>query len=50
MHGRKGAPDRFLTRRLGNVRTEMASNVLAYNIKQMIALVGMKGLLAAIPG
>ena len=39
----------FLTRRLPNVRTEMALNVLAYNIKRMVALVGIKGLMAAIP-
>lgn len=40
----------FLTRRLRNVRTEMALNVLAYNIKRMIALVGVRGLMAVIPG
>ena len=40
----------FLMRRLKNVRTEMALNVLAYNIKRMVALVGIKGLMAAIPG
>lgn len=39
----------FLTRRLGNVGTEMALNVLAYNIKRMISLVGIKGMMAAIP-
>ena len=39
----------FLTRRLPNVRIEMALNVLAYNIKRMVALVGIKGLMAAIP-
>ncbi len=43
-------PCHFLTRRLGGVGTEMALNVLAYNIKRMIALVGVKGLMAAIPG
>jgi hypothetical protein len=32
------------------VRTEMALNVLAYNIKRMIALVGINGLMAAIQG
>lgn len=42
-------PRHFLTRRLRGVRTEMALNVLAYNIKRMIALVGLKGLMAAIP-
>jgi transposase len=43
-------PCHFLTRRLGGVSTEMALNVLAYNIKRMVALVGIKGLMAAIPG
>lgn len=43
-------PCHFLTRRLRGVRTEMALNVLAYNIKRMMALVGTKGLMAAIPG
>jgi hypothetical protein len=38
----------FLTRRLAGVRTEMALNVLAYNIKRMIALVGVKGLMVSI--
>jgi transposase len=42
-------PCHFLTRQLRGVRTEMALNVLAYNIKRMIALVGIKGLMAAIP-
>ncbi|MGB3554537.1 MAG: IS1182 family transposase [Jannaschia sp.] len=40
----------FLTRRLKNVRTEMALNVLAYNIKRMISIIGIRGLLTAIPG
>ena len=40
----------FLTRRLMNVRTEMALNVLAYNMKRMISLIGIRGLMAAIPG
>ncbi|MEM9477723.1 MAG: IS1182 family transposase [Pseudomonadota bacterium] len=39
----------FRMRRLKNVRTEMAFHVLAYNIKRMISLVGVRGLLAAIP-
>ena len=43
-------PCHFLARRLRGVRTEMALNVLAYNIKRMMALVGTKGLMAAIPG
>ena len=37
----------FLTRRLKNVRSEMALNVLAYNIKRMIALLGVKALMRA---
>ena len=40
----------FLTRRLKNVRSEMALNVLAYNIKRMVSLIGIRGLMAAIPG
>lgn len=40
----------FLTRCLKNVRTEMALNVLAYNIKRMVALVGIRRLMEAIPG
>jgi len=43
-------PCHFLTRRLRGVRTEMALNVLAYNIKRMISLIGVKGLMAALPG
>ena len=43
-------PCHFLTRRLRGVRTEMALNVLAYNIKRMIALIGIRGLMTAIPG
>lgn len=38
----------FLTRRLKNVRTEMALNVLAYNIKRMVALIGIRRLMAGI--
>jgi hypothetical protein len=37
----------FLTRRLRNVKTEIALNVLAYNIKRMVALIGIQGLMAA---
>ncbi len=40
----------FLTRRLKNVRSEMALNVLAYNIKRMVALIGIRRLMQAIPG
>lgn len=43
-------PCHFPTQRLRGVRTEMARNVLAYNIKRMVALVVIKGLMAAIPG
>ena len=38
----------FLTRRLKNVRTEMALNVLAYNIKRVISLIGIRRLMKAI--
>jgi len=37
----------FLMRRLGKVSTEMALNVLAYNIKRVIAIVGVGALLEA---
>jgi hypothetical protein len=40
----------FLMRRLRNVRSEMALNVLAYNIKRMVALVGIRGLMRAMQG
>ena len=40
----------FLTRRLKNVRSEMALNVLAYNIKRMVALIGVRGLMQAMRG
>ena len=40
----------FLTRRLKNVRTEMALHVLAYNIKRVISLIGIRRLMEAIPG
>jgi hypothetical protein len=43
-------PCHFLTQRLLGVRTEMSLNVLAYNIKRMIALVGIRRLIATIPG
>lgn len=38
----------FLTRRLRNVKTEIALNVLAYNIMRMVALIGIRGLMAAV--
>ncbi len=37
----------FLTRRFPNVRAEMALNVLAYNIKRMINMVGIPALIGA---
>ena len=40
----------FLTRGLRNVRSEMALNVLAYNIKRMVALLGVGGLMRAMQG
>ena len=39
----------FLTRRLRRVGTEIAPHVLAYNIKRMIALIGIRRLMQAIP-
>ena len=38
----------FLTKRLPKVATEMALNVLAYNIKRVMALIGVAGLLEAL--
>ena len=35
----------FLMRRLRNVRTEMALNVLAYNIKRMVNMIGIRKLM-----
>ena len=37
----------FLTRRLRNVKTEITLNVLACNIRRMVALIGIRGLMAA---
>jgi hypothetical protein len=37
----------FLCTTLPKVATEMALNVLAYNMKRVIAIVGVKSLLAA---
>lgn len=37
----------FLTKTLPNVRTEMSLNVLAYNIKRMLSIMGTKGLIEA---
>ena len=41
-------PSHFLTRGLKNVGTEMALNVLAYNIKRMINMIGIGPLMRAI--
>jgi hypothetical protein len=38
----------FQMRRLGNVRTEMALHVLAYNIKRMLSMIGVRGLMKAL--
>jgi len=40
----------FLMKTLDNVRTEMSLNVLAYNLRRMISLVGVKDLIKAIQG
>ena len=38
----------FLTRTLDKVRTEMSLHVLAYNIKRVIAIIGVEPLIAAV--
>jgi hypothetical protein len=38
----------FLTRTLPRVSTEMSLHVLAYNLKRMMSILGIKGLLKAI--
>jgi hypothetical protein len=38
----------FQMRRLQNVRTEMALHVLAYNIKRMLSMIGVRGLMKAL--
>ena len=38
----------FLTRTLDKVRTEMSLHVLAYNIKRVIAIIGVGPLMAAL--
>ena len=38
----------FLMKRLKNVRTEMALHVLAYNMKRVIRILGVGGLMEAI--
>jgi hypothetical protein len=37
----------FLTKRLENVNTEMSLNVLAYNLRRMISILGSKNLITA---
>ena len=37
----------FLTKRLRNVRTEMSLHVLAYNMKRVIAILGVRNLMQA---
>ncbi len=38
----------FLMKRLKNVRTEMALNVLAYNLTRVMNIIGIRPLMAAI--
>ncbi len=38
----------FLMKRLRNVRTEMALNVLAYNLTRVMNIIGIRPLMAAI--
>jgi len=38
----------FKTRRLKNVASEMSLQVLAYNLKRVIAILGVRPLIAAI--
>jgi hypothetical protein len=38
----------FLTRTLDKLRTEMSLHVLAYNLKRMIRIFGVRPLMAAI--
>ncbi|CTQ49453.1 hypothetical protein JDO7802_01467 [Jannaschia donghaensis] len=40
----------FQIRRLKGVRTEMALQILAYDIKRMLLLMGTRGLMAALSG
>ena len=39
----------FLMKRLPKVATEMALNVLAYNMKRVMPIIGVGGLMAAMP-
>jgi hypothetical protein len=38
----------FLTRRLRNVGTEMSLHVLAYNMKRVVAILGIAGVMKAV--
>ena len=38
----------FLTRRLGNVSTEMSLNVLAYNLKRVLQILGYQQTMKAV--
>ncbi|WP_425535481.1 hypothetical protein, partial [Pseudomonas syringae] len=38
----------FLTRRLGGVSTEMSLNVLAYNLKRVMNILGTQNLVKAL--
>jgi len=38
----------FLTKRLENVKTEMSLSVLAYNIRRMISMMGVRKLIGVI--
>ena len=38
----------FLTRRLAGVSTEMSLNVLAYNLKRVMKILGAQGLMKAL--
>jgi transposase len=38
----------FLTRTLGKVRTEMSLHVLAYNLKRVIAILGVQPMIQAV--
>ena len=40
----------FLTKTLPRVRTEMSLHVLAYNLKRVITIIGVKPLITAMEG
>jgi len=44
------SPTHFLTKTLGKVKTEMSLHVLAYNMKRMINIFGVRPLMKAIAG